>query len=356
MTANTNSVIAALCYAQRTNLDFRALTVEMAQALRKTGEGNMEFQNNYDDVVIFDLPDGRIALAHSDLHLNFPDVWVNDGFAECLFIAVSSTSDISKRPMVFASLAMLLDGIVELIEGQLPSDRTFRFERDEVFTEAMYDQLVEQIWATTQASGTPPQDGAFDAAPEITESAKFILPAMNAAKPGAAGTHARGHSVFGQRTPGDDVPEIAAHVDAERHLRDQAFPAKAKTEHKTDVRRPTHPAAAADAHGAKALAKARNNPRDEIDCIRMALYPPDDETENGLFENTRAQTTLHRVAVHALNTSVMAFSLPVGAAMLTLSLAGRESMALSLRLTATTGSAIGVMQTDYWHAVLSFLT
>jgi len=357
MTSDSKSTIVALCFAQKTNLDFQALTVEMAQALRKTGTNKIELQNNYDDVVIFNLPDGQIALAHSDLHMEFPHTWMNCGFAECLFISVSSISDSTKQTMLFASLAVLLDGIVERIETQLPSNQTFRFEREEVFTEVIYDELVEQICATTQAAGARPRDRAFEPIPEITGSMKVTPSAKlpkTATAPKTDWARSRGSSVFVQYPPDDTVLEIAARFDAERHLREQACSVNAKAEYKTEVRQPTHPAAAADAQGANALAEESNTPCDESGRIRLALYPPDEEASNELFENTRAQTTLHRVAVHALNTSVMAFSLPVGAVLLTLSLAGRESMVISSRLTATTGSAIGVMQTDYWHSALSF--
>jgi hypothetical protein len=359
MTADSKSTIVALCYTQKTNLDFQALTVEMAQALQKTVTDKMELQNNYDDVVIFNLPDGQIALAHSDLHMEFPRPWMNCGFAECLFISVSSTSDSSQQTMLFASLAVLLDGIVERIETQLPSNQRFRFERKEVFTEVIYDQLVEQICATTQAAGAWPRDRdrAFQPIPEITGSMKITPSAKlpkTAIAPKTDWARSRGSSVFVQYPPDDTVLEIAARFDAERHRREQACSVNAKAGYKTEVRQPTHPAAAADAQGANALAEASNTPCDEAGRIRLALYPPNEEASNELFENTRAQTTLHRVAVHALNTSVMAFSLPVGAVLLTLSLAGRESMVISSRLTATTGSAIGVMQADYWHSALSF--
>jgi hypothetical protein len=352
MTINTNSKIAALCYAQDTDLDFSALTLEMANALLETGEGAIRSLEKYDEVAFFDLFDGQIAFAHADMHLEFPGVWAKGGFEECLLIAVSSLSDVT-----FERLVLLLDRLVGRIEKQLPSDQLYRFDCEEAFSTAIYDKLIEQIWDVTQDNDALLLTDRVDAGPENTATIQIAKApaAKNDAKPEAKEYSKRQPIDLASCSPDDTMREIGTRFDAEWTLREQALSPNTEWQYKVDMPRPTHPAVAADAPGAKAQAESRKVSCEETDCIRMSLYPPDEEGDDELFENPRTQTTLHRLSVHALNTSVIAFSLPVGAALLTLSLAGRESMALSARLMAATGSAIGFAQTDQGLSMLSFL-
>jgi hypothetical protein len=223
-----------------------------------------------------------------------------------------------------ADLALLLQGVVDCIEHRLPSDQAFRFERDEIFTEVIYDQLIEHIWTMTQSSDAHAQDRARDSACTIKKQALIAIP--RSAQPS-------GHQ------PDDAPPAV-----------------KTKSAHEQFSKWPTHPAAAADTKGAQALARSKGSSKEDAERIRLALYPLDENQDDALFENKTTQTTLHRAAIHTLNTSVMVFSLPVGAFLLTLSMAGRESMVLSSRLTAMTGSTIGLAQTQQLQSILSIFT
>ena len=324
MPSDTKCKIAALCYTQKTNLDFQALTIEIGCALRKTGQGSTHRHDHYSDVVLFDLSDVRIALAHTDLRLEFSGDGALSEFAECLTISVSGTVDIPDAVVTSADLALLLQGVVDCIEHRLPSDQAFRFERDEIFTEVIYDQLIEHIWTMTQSSDAHAQDRARDSACTTKKQALIAIP--RSAQPSG-------------------------------HRPDGAPPAvKTKSAHEQFSKWPTHPAAAADTKGAQALARSKGSSKEDAERIRLALYPLDENQDDALFENKTTQTTLHRAAIHTLNTSVMVFSLPVGAFLLTLSMAGRESMVLSSRLTAMTGSTIGLAQTEQLQSILSIFT
>jgi hypothetical protein len=324
MPSDTKCKIAALCYTQKTNLDFQALTIEIGCALRKTGQGSTHRHDHYSDVVLFDLSDVRIALAHTDLRLEFSGDGALSEFAECLTISVSGTVDIPDAVVTSADLALLLQGVVDCIEHRLPSDQAFRFERDEIFTEVIYDQLIEHIWTMTQSSDAHAQDRARDSACTIKKQALIAIP--RSAQPS-------GHQ------PDDAPPAV-----------------KTKSAHEQFSKWPTHPAAAADTKGAQALARSKGSSKEDAERIRLSLYPLDENQDDALFENKTTQTTLHRAAIHTLNTSVMVFSLPVGAFLLTLSMAGRESMVLSSRLTAMTGSTIGLAQTQQLQSILSIFT
>jgi hypothetical protein len=324
MPSDTKCKIAALCYTQKTNLDFQALTIEIGCALRNTGQGSTHRHDHYSDVVLFDLSDVRIALAHTDLRLEFSGDGALSEFAECLTISVSGTVDIPDAVVTSADLALLLQGVVDCIEHRLPSDQAFRFERDEIFTEVIYDQLIEHIWTMTQSSDAHAQDRARDSACTIKKQALIAIP--RSAQPS-------GHQ------PDDAPPAV-----------------KTKSAHEQFSKWPTHPAAAADTKGAQALARSKGSSKEDAERIRLALYPLDENQDDALFENKTTQTTLHRAAIYTLNTSVMVFSLPVGAFLLTLSMAGRESMVLSSRLTAMTGSTIGLAQTQQLQSILSIFT
>ncbi|MCB1358956.1 MAG: hypothetical protein KDK53_21455 [Maritimibacter sp.] len=61
--------------------------------------------------------------------------------------------------------------------------------------------------------------------------------------------------------------------------------------------------------------------------------------------NVNERPLLHRAAVNALNVTVMSIALPVGAALLTMSVFGREDMLTSSRVTAVTGVAVALHNT-----------
>ena len=324
MPSDTKCKIVSLCYAQKTNLDFQALTIEFGCALRKTGQGSTHRHDHYNDVVLFDRSGVRIALAHTDLRLEFSGDGALSQFAECLTISVSSTLDAPDAFMACPDLAVLLQGVVDCIEQRLPCDQAFRFERDEIFTEVIYDQLIEHIWTMTQSSDAHAQDRARNSACTIKKQALIAI--SRSAQPSG-------------------------------HRPDCAQPAaKTKSPHNEFPKWPTHPAAAADTQAEQALARSKRSSKDDAERIRLALYPLDENQGDALFEKKTTQITLHRAAVHTLNTSIMVFSLPVGAFLLTLSIAGRESMVLSSRLTAMTGSTIGLAQTEQLQTILSIFT
>lgn len=58
------------------------------------------------------------------------------------------------------------------------------------------------------------------------------------------------------------------------------------------------------------------------------------------------QPLVHRSAIHAINAAVLVFALPVGAALFTLGVLGRESLAMSSRAMAITGAGIGLAQNE----------
>lgn len=60
------------------------------------------------------------------------------------------------------------------------------------------------------------------------------------------------------------------------------------------------------------------------------------------------------LSTNALNAAILAFALPVGVALFILAALGRESLSLTARTMALTGTAMGTSQTETGQALLSF--
>ena len=72
--------------------------------------------------------------------------------------------------------------------------------------------------------------------------------------------------------------------------------------------------------------------------------------------NVDERPLLHRAAVNALNVTVMTIALPVGAALLTMSVLGREDMVFSSRVTAVTGVGVGLYNTGIAEKLVSLFS
>ncbi|HHC29816.1 MAG TPA: hypothetical protein ENK80_04530 [Rhodobacterales bacterium] len=72
-------------------------------------------------------------------------------------------------------------------------------------------------------------------------------------------------------------------------------------------------------------------------------------------DNAPGQPLVHRSATHAINAAILAFALPVGAALITLVVMGRESLALSSRAMAMTEAGIGLAQNETVAQLLAWM-
>lgn len=130
--------------------------------------------------------------------------------------------------------------------------------------------------------------------------------------------------------------------------------------------RPTHPAAHADAprRGRKVPAPSETvlpdfdslRPFNEgafHASVRSALYDPvgGSDVKAAIAERSLQE----RAAIYAVNASVIALSLPVGAAMMAYSAFAKEDFNTSARALAVTGALIGIAQTSLGNGVLLFL-
>lgn len=91
-------------------------------------------------------------------------------------------------------------------------------------------------------------------------------------------------------------------------------------------------------------------------CVEPAAKTAPDEEDTIWDTDPESQPIVHRAAVNALNAAMLVFALPVGAALLTLAVLGRESLGFSARTTALTGSYMGVSQSGVGEYLLTFLS
>lgn len=97
-------------------------------------------------------------------------------------------------------------------------------------------------------------------------------------------------------------------------------------------------------------------PSAELMRLRSALYPEGYQAESmpAVLQAPRA-TAAQRLAVHALNATLVMVSLPVGAAMITYAVLRGEDMRLSGRAMALTGAALAFSQSAMGQSVMAMI-
>ena len=340
------STIAALCYANKTEFDFRAMASELGRTLWDNPRGPLNMHSQYDDFIIYDLPGLRICLAYTDLESENPDMALAAGCAQIVMISVGSAPDWIVDDLTGVGAPddriALREQLALYVERHARYSHQIVLERPDVVTEDLYDEIVEQVWLATLRRDArhlaAEQDAATARAAEAAADDAEVLDEI----PGA-----RRVSRFGP-VPGEgDLAGLDARAEAEWAAREAAFearaaeydapqPARAGPGAAVRPVRPTHPAMHADRRGQRPTMLPLRPPEPAIYLRPSVIFDADPET----------QPLVHRAAVNALNASMVAFALPVGAALLTLSVLGRESLGLSSRTTAITGAFMGITQGD----------
>jgi hypothetical protein len=83
--------------------------------------------------------------------------------------------------------------------------------------------------------------------------------------------------------------------------------------------------------------------------IRAALYPPEEDVVD------ERPSTQMRLAIHAMNATMIVALLPVGAAVMTYSILRGEDLRLSGRMLALTGLVLAASQSQMGQQVMSFI-
>ncbi|WP_281843060.1 hypothetical protein [Sinisalibacter aestuarii] len=354
-------------YAEQKELDFHDLASKLASAMLHASEGGLEIRTEYDDVIIFDQADVRIGLAYGRLASDFPEVLAAQGCDECFIVSVGERPDGIGR----ADHAEICARMAAQIESRYPADGEVVLESDAAFNETTFDDLLDETVAAFLET-TEPEAPVQPARAEIfgpDDEAEHAAPAHLKLVARDEPPRQRGAEAF-EPVPEDWVPsDLIARYDREQAQRGApraamryepprrrptaaantpGAPARATAAARPRGERaaaafsrlrpqPTHAAAAADHMGAKTLARAGIH-IGGLEPETGSIFPP--------IAAAHAAPLVHRGAINALNVAVMAFSLPMGAFLMTLALLGRESLVMSSRVTAATGAGIGVTQSD----------
>jgi len=121
------------------------------------------------------------------------------------------------------------------------------------------------------------------------------------------------------------------------------------------IPRPVPAAAAAPAPAAPVEIVANDRPalpqNLDVDAarIRAALYPPEEDVVD------ERPSTQMRLAIHAMNATMIVALLPVGAAVMTYSILRGEDLRLSGRMLALTGLVLAASQSQMGQQVMSFI-
>ncbi len=217
---------------------------------------------------------------------------------------------------MFTNRLQLARRLAAQIESRYPADWFYIQDLPEVFDEDRHDVFIAQLLLRQPEPDVAEDDPGQD------------HPA----------------SAFDPIQPTDILSDLAARFDAERESRDaeraaaqargEAVWMAAQAEERGKARpRATHPAASADAEGARAM-----------------------QPDEGPLWDREGEPLLHRVAIHSLSAAMLAVSLPAGAVLITLGVLGRESLLVSSRITAATGVAMTLSSGNLPAQILTLLS
>ena len=345
------STITVLCYARDTAFDIHMLATDLSKAAW-TANGGVRLDMPDPDFALCDTAGMRVGIARVDMHRAFPGSVTARHYPTCLLLCVGP-GDTMPDALTAARFTRVRDELAGRIQDSAAADRMLMFERAGSFDAEVLDAVVDDIRGHLDKVLAPRHHPVFaeiqaglDVAlaedMRVNETVVAAAPAVAAASAASAATTEI--RTMGAPRPEEIVQDLASRVDAELarlHRARTAF----------DM--------------AEASAERRAQQSHRMRLIVPRLFPGMPPSATGLFRmpgkrqaagadypdydhmpaNADERPLLHRAAVNALNVTVMTIALPVGAALLTMSVLGREDMLFSSRVTAVTGTAMGLYNT-----------
>lgn len=281
MTTISPSSVGQLLFVTPPALNFARLVADLTAALPAVTETPHVLRWDHDDIAAVDLPGTRIVLGY--------DEGLPGGWGACLSVSVGA----GPQPGTCA----LADRVAAL--ARMIADRI-----------ACRHKPDETRWH--EVGGVVDAD-ALDALNATLAPVRRGAPRFAAVEALVDGTVARVDTALAQREAERAALEIRA-CGPRRRLR-RAPP-------------PPPPPVANDLPQIPRVACPENI------ALRAALYG----------EETAPATPQMRLAIHAMNATLMVVSLPVGAGLMTYGLLRGENLRLSARAVALIGAAIGILQ------------
>lgn len=335
MDAIPGSTIAALCFKHDPEVDVHRLATDLSRFVSETEA--VRFETPAEGFVLCEASDMRIALAQVALDRAFPGSLTGRHYPTCMVLSVGPDGK-GRAGQTNARHARVHADLLSRLQDVAAADRIVMFERAGPYHLDLHDVVVDDIRAHLDkllGSRRAPVADIIQAAPIARQVQQGHIPAP---PPRAIDV----------TQPDDMIQGLASRLEAEldrlletRRALEMAgaapVPVPANRRH---APRPWRPVVARLISGPPASTRRLfGGPKD---IAGMDGAYPDYEH---MPANVDERPLLHRAAVNALNVTVMTVALPVGAALLTMSVLGREDMLFSSRVTAVTGLGVGLYNT-----------
>ena len=364
MTSIAGSTIAALCYANKVNIDFSKLADELGDALSLGAAGRCQIQCDYDDFVVFDLGATRICLGHcdfaSDIASGIRTREQPDHPAECLIVSVGASPEGGGEDPLYENRNDLCNSLAQEIDEVERADRLVHLERDGVVTADVLDEVIDllrdlSLSEITPAGNTDETDAAHHAepggrapdtaSPDQTDPAPAAIQ-VEAAREARQPTRPvdwqrrEGRPARPGRTDRAARPSVLAQAGDTAGWRSRS------------AARPARKTTAAHARAGHSLTAPDLWQMREQAHLRDTVFRP---TEEEAAEAALARSLTRRLAIYTINTGVILLSAPIGAAALTYCAMGRENARVAAYAMALTGIAMGLADAGIGVAVLDHI-
>lgn len=309
--------VATLLYREAMAGGFAQIVAEFNEAFRNRPQLPYSFGRPYDDFAVFDIEGAHIVIAHGDT----AETGQQRQSGDRAVIALAISAATGDEPALAPRLQRLLRSIVARIQRPYPAEAVLWSTHEGSFEPDTFDALVSEAEATGAAKLAEP------ASANPAAEAPLADPAPRPQHPDPRGPGStRMPRPCNRFAPVDEVVGSLNHP--------MPMPA-------TDAK----PAAATD-EVANTLPDIPSPMLAEAARIRLALYP-----EPEILAPQKAPTP-QRLTIYTLNTALILVAMPVGVAVLTYNVLGRESMATTARSVALAGFGVAFAHTTAIGQVL----
>ncbi len=309
------STIAQVLFETTETPNFAHIVAELEEVLVRHKADLLETAWDCNDLVFFDLDETRLALAYAE----FPDEPVQ----ACLTISVGprwEAQHIEDDP----GFDVLCSRIVERLQSRYMPLAVLWNQTDEEVSADLLDALTDAL--PMPSALLPPIDALIDPLLQTADDAEAARAPI--------------HSVRHTERPQEETLTRLARPKSPPHRLNRAGTAG------TGEREIPTGAAAPPANDIPAITAARSP---DLSALHQALGS--DAAETG--EAEQKLSTQMRLAVHAMNATLIVVWLPLGAAAMTYSLLKGEDIKFSGRMMAVTGALLAFAQSPLTHTVVA---
>ncbi|MBE0553949.1 MAG: hypothetical protein IH625_09685 [Rhodobacteraceae bacterium] len=327
MSSAALSTIAQLVCSADTHVNFARLVSDLDTVLQRFGDTRPQLKWDCDDVAIFDLPGTRILLG-----------WCDDFRSDrtgCLTLAVGPSPLPANSGARVSNDAICLR-LVERVQDRLAPRAVVWHQVPGVTSAETVDGLIAALPGRTAQAAGEAEAPVAEAAPEAPAEA-VVEDAPVAEAPVA-------------EVPADAPAAEAAPAEAAAP-RDRSNVRILHAFRKAPEAEAVAPPAAQPPANDRPHLPRWHDP--ELARLRDALYDPAEAAAAAALEAAKP-TAQMRLAIHAMNATLIAVYAPFGAAVMTYSLLKGEDLKVSARMLMLAGSVSMMLNTPIGQSVFGF--